>query len=393
MFEQMVFAWRSLSRKRGRSILTILGIVIGVASVTVIGNISQCGSTALNNEMDSLGLSGLTISASSSAVLEQETLEIVQDSNEVEQAMPVLMQTGEISARNEQSGALLWGIDENAGRIISLEVLYGRGLNRQDMMMQKNVCLIDEAFSKAAFGRSNGVGKTISAVYGGVSEKYTVVGIVKTGSGLLQSFMGSYIPSFIYLPYTSMQSSLGRTTFDQIAVRIEEGEDADVVGTHLANTLERSSGIEDGYFANNLVKQKDSLNNMLNILTLIFSAVGAVSLLVASLSIMTVMLVSVHERTREIGIKKAIGAGNGVILQEFLWEALLLSLTGALIGALVGTGISYAGAAIFGVALELRLDIIWLASGFSVVSGVIFGVYPAMKAASLPPIDALHSNG
>ncbi|HIS48928.1 MAG TPA: ABC transporter permease, partial [Candidatus Gallacutalibacter pullistercoris] len=129
MFEQMVFAWRSLSRKRGRSILTILGIVIGVASVTVIGNISQCGSTALNNEMDSLGLSGLTISASSSAVLEQETLEIVQDSNEVEQAMPVLMQTGEISARNEQSDALLWGIDENAGRIISLEVLYGRGLN------------------------------------------------------------------------------------------------------------------------------------------------------------------------------------------------------------------------------------------------------------------------
>lgn len=392
MFEQMVFAWRSLSRKRGRSILTILGIVIGVASVTVIGNISQCGSTALNNEMDSLGLNGLTISASSSAVLEQETLEIVQDSSEVEQAMPVLMQTGEISARNEQEDALLWGIDENAGRIISLEVLYGRGLNRQDMMMQKNVCLIDEAFSKAAFGRSNGVGKTISAVYGGVSEKYTVVGIVKTGSGLLQSFMGSYIPSFIYLPYTSMQSSLGRTTFDQIAVRIEEGEDADTVGTHLASALERSSGIEDGYLANNLVKQKDSLNNMLNILTLIFSAVGAVSLLVASLSIMTVMLVSVHERTREIGIKKAIGAGNGVILQEFLWEALLLSLTGALIGALVGTGISYAGAAIFGVALELRLDIIWLASGFSVVSGVIFGVYPAMKAASLPPIDALHSD-
>lgn len=392
MFEQMVFAWRSLSRKRGRSILTILGIVIGVASVTVIGNISQCGSTALNNEMDSLGLSGLTISASSSAVLEEETLEIVQDSSEVEQAMPVLMQTGEISARSEQADALFWGIDENAGRIISLEVLYGRGLNRQDMMMQKNVCLIDEAFSQAAFGRSNGVGKTISTVYGGVSEKYTVVGIVKTGSGLLQSFMGSYIPSFIYLPYTSMQSSLGRTTFDQIAVRIEEGEDADIVGTHLANALERSSGIEDGYLANNLVKQKDSLTNMLNILTLIFSAVGAVSLLVASLSIMTVMLVSVHERTREIGIKKAIGAGNRVILQEFLWEALLLSLTGALIGALVGTGISYAGAAIFGVTLELRLDIIWLASGFSVVSGVIFGVYPAMKAASLPPIDALHSD-
>lgn len=392
MIEQIFYAWRSLSRKRGRTLLTILGIVIGVASVTIIGNISQCGSDALSTEMDSLGLSGLTISASEHAALEEETLETVQASELVEQAMPVLMQVSSISARKESTDALLWGVDENANRIISIQVLHGRGLNHQDVSMQNKVCLIDEGFSQTAFGRTNSVGKQIEVLCGGIQEKYTVVGVVKTGSGLLQSFMGSYIPSFVYIPYTAMQSALGKTTFDQIAVRIQEGEDADEVGNSLVASLDRQSGIEDGYAANNLVKQKDTLTNMLNILTLILSAVGAVSLLVASLSIMTVMLVSVHERTREIGIKKAIGARNSTIMIEFLWEALLLSLTGAAIGIFVGTGISLLGAAAFGISMTPRMDIALIAAGFSVVSGILFGVYPARKAAQLHPIDALHSD-
>ena len=189
-----------------------------------------------------------------------------------------------------------------------------------------------------------------------------------------------------------MQSSLGRNTFDQIAVRIQEGEDADEVGQTLASSLNRSTGIQDGYVSNNLVKQKDSLTNMLNILTLVLSAVGAVSLLVASLSIMTVMLVSVHERTREIGIKKAIGARKGKILLEFLWEALMISCIGAVLGAGIGTGLSFVGAAAFGVTLQARMDIALFAALFSILSGVIFGVYPAMKASSLQPIDALHTD-
>ena len=120
MLERISFAWRSLCRKRGRSILTALGIVIGVASVTIIGNISQCGSDALNTEMDSLGLSGLTISASSSALLQDETLDTIEGCEQVEQAMPVLMQTASLSARSEETDALLWGVDENANRIFLL---------------------------------------------------------------------------------------------------------------------------------------------------------------------------------------------------------------------------------------------------------------------------------
>ena len=167
MLERISFAWRSLCRKRGRSILTALGIVIGVASVTIIGNISQCGSDALNTEMDSLGLSGLTISASSSALLQDETLATIEGCEQVEQAMPVLMQTASLSARSEETDALLWGVDENANRIISIEAIYGRNLNHQDVLLQKNVCLIDESFSQKAFGRSNRICKTESILNGG----------------------------------------------------------------------------------------------------------------------------------------------------------------------------------------------------------------------------------
>ena len=127
--------------------------------------------------------------------------------------------------------------------------------------------------------------------------------MIKTGSGLLENMLGNYIPNFVYVPYTTLQRLVGRQSFDQVAVRIQEGADVDEIGQEIVDTLGRvnSSG---GYIASNPSKQKDGLYNLLNIVTVILSAVGAISLLVASLSIMTVMLVSVNERTREIGIKK-----------------------------------------------------------------------------------------
>ena len=137
------------------------------------------------------------------------------------------------------------------------------------------------------------------------------------------------------------------------------------------------------------MKQKDGLTNMLDIITLVLSAVGAISLLVASLSIMTVMLVSVNERTREIGIKKSIGAKKSAILLEFLFEAVLITLLGCAVGIMFGYGISYAGASYFQMRLSFRGDILLLAVGFSLLTGVIFGVYPAAKASNLKPVDAL----
>ncbi|HIR56333.1 MAG TPA: ABC transporter permease [Candidatus Gallacutalibacter pullicola] len=385
-------ALKNLRRRSGRISLTILGIAIGVASVVLIGNISQCGSDALTGELDSLGLGGLSVSMSSTSEggrLTETELENVRAADGVAEATPVLMQNASISSVLSSSSAFLWGIDSTAEDIISLQVLYGRLISKSDVKAASNVCLVDESFAQSAYKRDNIVGKKVSVSCSGRTEEFEVIGVVKTGSGLLQNLIGDYVPSFVYAPYTTVQNFMGRSSFDQIAVKVDDGANVDRVGETITAGLSRLTGIQNGYVSNNLVKQRDGLANILEIITLVLSAVGAISLLVASLSIMTVMLVSVSERTREIGIKKSIGASKTVILLEFLFEAVFLTLIGCAFGIVIGYLVSYAGASYFGMTLRFRIDIMLLAVGFSTLTGVIFGVYPAMKAAALKPVDAL----
>lgn len=379
-----------------RSALTITGIAIGVASVILISSISECGTTAVNTEMDSLGLGGLTISVNSSIggqnshVLTEEELDTIRNVQHVQQAMPLLMQNTKVNSHGtQQLDALVWGIDSKANQVISLQVLYGRMLNNVDIKSYSNVCMVDQTFAQNVYHRDNIVGKKISILCGNMEEEFEVVGVIKTGSGLLQNLIGDYIPNFLYVPYTTLQSVTGKNSFDQIAVRVEDNYDVDEAGQSIVSTLSNTTGISDGFLANNLVKQKDGLKSILNTVTVVLSAVGAISLLVASLSIMTVMMVSVNERTREIGIKKSIGARRSTILCEFLLEAIFISLIGCLIGVVVGIGISFFGASYVNISLQLRKDIILLAVGFSLLSGIIFGVYPAAKASRLKPVDAL----
>ena len=379
-----------------RSALTITGIAIGVASVILISSISECGTTAVNTEMDSLGLGGLTISVNSSIggqnshVLTEDELNTIRNVQHVQQAMPLLMQNTKVNSHGtQQLDALVWGIDSKANQVISLQVLYGRMLNNVDIKSYSNVCMVDQTFAQNVYHRDNIVGKKISILCGNMEEEFEVIGVIKTGSGLLQNLIGDYIPNFLYVPYTTLQSVTGKNSFDQIAVRVEDNYDVDEAGQSIVSTLSNTTGISDGFLANNLVKQKDGLKSILNTVTVVLSAVGAISLLVASLSIMTVMMVSVNERTREIGIKKSIGARRSTILCEFLLEAIFISLIGCLIGVVVGIGISFFGASYVNISLQLRKDIILLAVGFSLLSGIIFGVYPAAKASRLKPVDAL----
>lgn len=391
MLDLIHSAYRSLGRKRGRTALTILGIAIGVASVILIGNISQCGTNALTNELESLGLGGLTISCNSEAnvTLDEEELHLVKECSQVEQATPILMQSTSVSVRNEDTSALLWGIDTSANQIVSIQILYGRMFSNKEVSTAANVCLVDEAFSQKAYHRSNIIGKHISIQCGGSLEDFEVVGVIKTGSGLLQNMLGNYIPTFVYVPYTTVQTALGRSNFDQIAVKIDSDSSVESAGKSITAILNQNNGTADAFVSNNLAKQKDGLTSILDIITLVLSAVGAISLLVASLSIMTVMLVSVSERTREIGIKKAIGARQVNIMMEFLLEAILISAIGCAIGIMVGYLVSFAGASLVGMPLGVRWDVLLLAILFSLCTGTIFGVYPAYKASKLRPVDAL----
>ena len=391
MIDTLSYAMRNIFRKKSRAVLTMIGIIIGVTSVIVISCISACGTTAVNNELDSLGLSGMNISVKEGKKLPltNSELDIVLANNYIDSATPVMALPSSFQLGDSSSEVITWGINETAQDTVSLKVLFGRFFDKNDIASSARVCMVDKAFSSQNFGTDNIVGKTISVNINGAIEDYRVVGVLKTGSGMLQNALTGYIPSFVYIPYTTASEITGQNNYNQIITKLKAGADIDKLSDRIAKNLNYSQGIDSGYTATNTAKQRDILANILNIVTLILTAIGGISLIVAGLSIMTVMLVSVSERKREIGIKKSIGASKKKIVSEFLTEAFLLSFFGAAMGVALGLIISYIGTSV----MEMTLIIDWKSIGFTVlfaiISGVIFGVYPSIKAAKLKPIDAL----
>lgn len=392
MIEILACAIKNLSRKRFRTFLTIAGIAIGVASVVLISTIGDVGKKVINDELDSLGIGSIMIKTEKNAkstVLGADDLSQIQSVEGVEDAIPIMMDVSRLEAKNTQTDCVVWGIDAGAKQVLSLQALHGRLIAKSDVASHASVCLVDEDFAKATYGRSNIVGKTLPITLGGTTIDCSVIGVVKSGASILQNLISDYVPSFVYLPYSTIQQFSGKTSFDQIAVKLAAGYDEDEMGHQLVQTLELKKGQPDSLVSDNIAKQKEQLNSILNTVALVLAAIAAISLLVAGLGIMTVMLVSVSERTREIGIKKSIGSKRYMIMLEFMGEALAISVIGSLAGSVIGSLIAGAGCLLFGLPVLLNPWLILFCIGFAVATGLVFGVYPALQAARLKPVDAL----
>ena len=200
--------------------------------------------------------------------------------------------------------------------------------------------------------------------------------------------LGGFIPDFVYIPYSLMQEYSDRSNFDQITVRLEGDTESSLAAGEVKKILSLGHK-EYEYSVDDLVSQKGKMNNILSIASAALSAVAGISLIVSGISIMTVMLVSVSERTREIGIKKSIGAGKGVIMAEFLFESLVITFIGSIIGIFTGMIISASVGLMTNMGIYINKKLCGIILLISVILGGCFGVYPAYKAASLKPADAL----
>ena len=386
----LLSALKGLFRKKGRTFLTLCGIAVGVASVIVINCISQCGSNALTSEIDGLGIGGITISLKKqSAKLSESELDSIRNMSYVDHAMPVMFEATDAYIRDRKSSIYLWGIDRTAKDVISLELLKGRFLNSGDISSHARACMVDRIFAQDCYGTENIVGKKLLINSGGSGAEYEIVGVIKTGSSVLQNVMGSYIPDFVYIPYTTMQNNIGTNNFSQIAVKVSDSYDEETAGRNIIKTMERNANIKGAYSFTNMAQQKENINNIIHIFSGVLTAVGIISLFVAGLGIMNVMLSAVTERTREIGIKKALGASRKIIVTEFLTEALIMTLIGAFVGIVTGILLSLIGISALGLTLVLQIDKIMEILIFSLLTGAVFGIYPAFKASSLNPVEAL----
>lgn len=392
--EYIVSSYRYLKRKGLRTLLTISSISIGVASALLINVISSAGTFAINKELDSFGINGIALTGvrkNGTSVVENKDLDIVRRLPEVENAMPVITIMGFLSHGGENHNAIIWGIDGGSEQVISLETKYGRGISRGDVIAKANVCIIDTETAKNIYKRDNCVGSYITLNINGIIDNYEVIGITSPESGLLQRVAGEYIPVFIYLPYTTVQQVIGTKLLSQIAVKIcnTKSEDIDIIADRIANAVNITKPEGERVKAENLVKQRGKLSNTLNIITLVLTVISSISLIVAGLGIMTVMLVSVSERTREIGIKKAIGAKPSHIRREFLVESVIISITGSLIGMLICFIITAIASAVINFQFKVSVSHAVATIVIAVACGIIFGVYPANAAAKLSPVEAL----
>lgn len=378
----------SIKSQKFRSFLTVLGISIGTFSVVLIGTISDIGKSVINNELDSIGVNGLSITNSSDNTddLSLEVLYAIKSSDMVLDVTPITFSYSNVESKGSKKSAVVMGVDYNAEKIISLNLLHGKLIGKSDVKGAKQVCVVDEAFAREIYKRSNIVGKKVWVDLDGREIECEVIGVVKTGGNIIQSMIESYAPGFVYIPYTTKQLYTGSDKFDQIAVRLKNGEDAGVAKDTLLKDL-RNKPL--ALRVDNLSGYKEEFNIILNGVSAILGVIAGISLIVAGLSIMTVMMVSVNERTKEIGIKKSIGASSGRIVREFILEAFLLSLIGGSIGAVGGSLLGIIASFFIGTGVIINIKLIIGTVIFAISIGIIFGVYPAIKASKLRPADAL----
>ncbi len=390
--ESLRVALESIWANRMRSFLTMLGIVIGVAAVIAVVAIAQGGRSMILGEMQMLGSNLLWVYPKSlEENLNWERIEWLEAKNVRDiqaQVSEVLNLTPENSRQltlragaNSRSSAVI-GVSHSYANVRNLEVAEGRFFTREEVDGFRRVAVVASNVPEKLLGSEGVVGKAI--YLDGI--KYTIVGVLEESGGGM--FADQRVNDHVYVPYTSLNRLLGERRIDVLYVQAETPEAVERVREDLEEYLTVEFG-KDRFSVQSLNELMDVMKNVTGIMTNVVAGIAAVALLVGGIGIMNIMLVSVTERTREIGIRKALGARRKDLLYQFLVEAVVLSGVGGIAGILVGGLMVTIVAKLTNLPSLISVQSVGLAFLFAASVGVLFGVYPASKAGRLDPIEAL----
>jgi putative ABC transport system permease protein len=397
--ENFKMAIDSIISNKMRSFLTMLGIIIGISSVIAIVSLGEGGQNTITAEFEKIGASTINISvnqmkAEQSEYITYKDIEQIKEKVEaVKYISPGISKSGVVISDIKNKRASVTGGNPDIFPLQNSEFLYGRAFNEREYIEGKPVIVIDEYSARSLFGFTDVVGKSIKVGNRKSPVKATIVGVTKLDMGpFAGNFDDNGMPAFVITPTTFLNTMYsGETSIDRItlmATSKDKGEEAGNAARNILESRHNNRG-KDVYRIENVLKQLDQVNKVLGIFTAFISAVAAISLLVGGIGVMNIMLVSVTERTREIGIRKAIGATTTAILLQFLTESVIISLIGGIIGMLLGISGAYAIGSFANITPSLSPGAIIGAILFSSAVGIFFGIYPARKAANLDPIEAL----
>lgn len=386
-------AMSGLLGNKMRSILTMLGIIIGIASVIMITSIGGGFQESVSGEFEKMGLKGIQISMNynedivNSDYLTFEDVPLLSEHPQIDYIAPLLQASGTVRLKNPAESDKFYAVGtSDAYRMVQpIELSDGRFLVSQDIQRKSRVAVIDENLSKKIFGRKDATGEVIQVAFWSGSIELTVAGVIKS-----DSFSAMFeMPSVIYIPITTLTEIYSIERVDSLFISVKDAELIDSTARDVNRLLEITHNNSGKYKVDNLMKQMESINTVFTSITTFISFVAAISLLVGGIGVMNIMLVTVTERTREIGIRKSIGATDGNIKFQFLVEAVVLTGVGGAIGIVLGYMGSFFIADIIRLKAIISIPMVIISFCISAAIGILFGVYPAGKAAKLSPIDAL----
>ena len=389
-----LMAFKSLKTSKMRSFLTMLGIIIGVAAVIVIMSLGNGMTTYMNESFESMGTTQISVNisgrGSSRTVDVDDMYELFDENRDIFTYMSPTVNVMMAQVRgsdNEIYTPSITGVSEDYLDIKTYNLENGRNISYVDIANYSKVCVVGAFYNYVVYS-GNAVGNTIKIN----GDRYTIIGTVEEQDDKTDE---DGLDNFIYVPYSSGAKFLSRMSDINSFTFVAKDQDTvsegmDIIKNRLYSTFKN----EDYYNVSSLTEILDVMNEMMSTMVFVLAAIAAISLLVGGIGIMNIMLVSVTERTREIGIRKALGAKGKHIRMQFVIEAATTSALGGLIGILSGIGIASVITTIIQQSMDMKAipttSSILISFGISVGIGILFGYLPANKAAKLNPIDALH---
>ena len=382
--ENLKLAFNSMFTNKMRTFLSLLGIVIGVGSVVTIMNLGESVKRSITDSMNIGGVDEITvIPMGSNSVFSEEFAYSFQDNvYGIESVSAYVSTSATLRNGQETKSSQVYGV--TSSYIDDSALLYGETFSKANNLMREQVVILGYDLAEDLFPGGGAVGSYVS-IYRSQAKQYRVIGVLEDTSGSV----GSNTNSNAYIPFNTFDERLKKVTaVSQYTIKVKEGFSATDVSSQVKSYLSSVASSND-YYVSSAQELVDMTESVTGYLTTFLAAIAAISLLVGGIGIMNIMLVTVVERTREIGIRKALGATPKTIRSQFMVEATVLSIFGGIIGIVFGVVGSYVISSAAGWNLYFSLWAILISIGFSSAVGIFFGWYPAAKAAALDPIEAL----